>query len=233
MAGDSRGGVRRRVPALRWRAAWSSPIPIRPTGGTMAQPVVYRIAQACRQRRLATLRFNFRGVGGSLGTFSGTEEHRDVEAAAAFLRGRLASSGRRRDCPGRMTLPVALAGYSFGSIMAARAAAELGWVQGAGTGRLRGRVGGCCPPDTFERLAAFRGPVLAVCAENDELGPPEEVERVLRGLGLDFTLHVVEGADHFLEGRQREVGELVAAFLAEALAVESPKRLRILAGRTG
>ncbi len=32
-------------------------------GGTMAQPVVYRIAQACRQQGFASLRFNFRGVG--------------------------------------------------------------------------------------------------------------------------------------------------------------------------
>lgn len=189
--------------------------PYPPHGATMALPVVYRIAKSCRERRLATLRFNFRGVEGSLGTFSGTEEHRDVAAAAEFLRGRLA--GLDGDAvPGPNTLPVALAGYSFGSIMAARAAAGLGYV------RALALVGFAVdwsdvPLDTYERLVEFRGPVFALCAENDEIGYPERVERVLQQLGLDYTLGVVEGADHFLQGRHREAGERVADFLAEAL----------------
>ena len=73
------------------------------------------------------------------------------------------------------------------------------------------------PPDTLAKLGAFRGPVLAVCAEHDDLGYPEEVEAVLKRLGLDFRLAVVEGAGHFLEGRHREVGELVAGFFGEVL----------------
>jgi alpha/beta superfamily hydrolase len=185
-------------------------------GGTMAQPVVYRIGTACRERHLATLRFNFRGVGGSLGTYSGTEEYRDVEAAAAFLRGRMAAL-EGDAVPGPSTPPLALAGYSFGSIMAARAATGVEPVEALA---LVGFVvsWGELPRDTFAKLAAFRGPVLAVCAENDDLGYPEDVERVLKDLGLDFTLSVVEGAGHFLEGRHREVGERVAAFLGDALA---------------
>lgn len=190
--------------------------PYPPHGATMAQPVVYRIAKSCRQRRLATLRFNFRGVEGSLGAFSGTEEHRDVEAAAAFLAGRLASSDGD-PVSGPNTAPLALAGYSFGSVMAARAAAGA-----AVPVRALALVGFVVswaelPPDTFTRLAAYRGPVLAVCAENDDLGYPEDVERLLTELGLDFSLSVVEGAGHFLEGRHREVGKRVASFLAEAL----------------
>jgi alpha/beta superfamily hydrolase len=187
-------------------------------GGTMAQPVVYRIGTACRQRGLATLRFNFRGVGGSLGTYSGTEEYRDVEAAAAFLLGRMASLAGDA-APGPATPPLALAGYSFGSIMSARAAAELESVRALA---LVGFVVSMrdLPPDTFTKLAAFRGPVLAVCAENDDLGYPEDVERALTGLGLDLTMSVVDGAGHFLEGRHREVGERVASFLSQALALE-------------
>jgi uncharacterized protein len=187
-------------------------------GGTMAQPVVYRIARACRQRRLATLRFNFRGVGGSAGAFSGSEEYRDIEAAAAFLRGRLAALDGD-PVPGPHAAPLALAGYSFGSVMAARAAigpvpvkalALVGFVVSWGE----------LPRDTIAKLAAFRGRVLAVCAENDELGYPEEVGRALKGIGVDFTLSVVRGASHFFEGMQREVGERVATFLAEALGAE-------------
>jgi alpha/beta superfamily hydrolase len=185
------------------------------SGGTMSQPVVYRTAQACREKGLATLRFNFRGVGESLGAYSGTEEYRDVQSAAAFLRGQMAAlDGDAVPSPG--TPPLALAGYSFGSIMAASAAAEAGPVAALA---LIGFVTSWpeLPADTFARLAEYRGPVLAVCAEQDDLGYPEEVARVLKGLGLDFTVSVVKGAGHFLEGRQREVGETVAEFLAKEL----------------
>jgi alpha/beta superfamily hydrolase len=189
-------------------------------GGTMAQPVVYRTAQACREKGLATLRFNFRGVGESLGTFSGTEEHLDVQAAAAFLRGRMAAL-EGDAVPGPSTPPLGLAGYSFGSIMAARAAAEAGPVAALA---LIGFVTSWpeLPSDTFDRLRAYRGPVLAVCAENDDLGYPEEVERVLKALGIDFTMSVVERAGHLLEGRQREVGEIVAGFLAKEMSLGHP-----------
>ena len=186
------------------------------SGGTMAQPVVYRTAKACREKGLATLRFNFRGVGESLGTYSGTEEYRDVQAAAAFLRGRMAAL-EGDAVPGPGTPPLALVGYSFGSVMAARAAAEAGPVAAL---VLIGFVTSWpeLPADTFARLAEYRGPVLAVCAENDDLGYPGRGGAGAQGPGLDFTLSVVKGAGHFLEGRHREVGEIVAEFLARELS---------------
>jgi uncharacterized protein len=211
---------RRRYPCHRQRRAWgvvvAHPHPL--FGGTMVQPVVYRIAQACRRQGLATLRFNFRGVGGSLGSYSGTEEYRDVEAAAAFLRSRLATLDGDAVL-GPDTLPVALAGYSFGSIMAAKAAARAVPVRALA---LVGFVVSLAdlPSSTLSALAAFRGPVLAVCGENDDLAYPEDVERALERLGLDFTLSVVKGAGHFFEEKQREVGERVASFLRSALVLE-------------
>ena len=194
-------------------------------GGTMAQPVVYRVAKACRDRGLASLRFNFRGVGQSRGSYSGVDEYRDVQAAGAFLRGRLA--GAAGDAvPGPETPPLGLAGYSFGSLMAANAVGA-----GDGVGDLPVKALALiaflpdwpdAPPETYARLAGFTGPVLAVSAENDDLGYPEDVERMLRRLGLDFTMAVIEGAGHFLEGRHREVGDIVATFFAEKLALSRP-----------
>jgi alpha/beta superfamily hydrolase len=182
----------------------------------MAQPVVYRTAESCRQRGLASLRFNFRGVGQSRGTFSGTEEVRDVEAAAAFLSGKLAAS-QEDAVLGPRTLPVVMAGYSFGSVMVSRAAA--GIVPARALALIAFVVDwDGFPADTLSRLAAYRGPVLAVCAEHDEHGRPEEVARVLRSLDLDLRLEVVKGVGHFLEGRHREVGERVAIFFQEVLA---------------
>jgi hypothetical protein len=201
----------------------------------MAQPVVYRVAKACQERGLAALRFNFRGVGGSAGRYSGRDEYRDVEAALAFLRGRLAATGEgtagggaavagaaASAQPGGRRPVLAVAGYSFGSIMVAMAAGGkevpvdalvliafvVGW-EGS-------------PADLLTRLGGFRGPVLAVCGELDDLAPPLEVERALRELKLDYRLRVVAGAGHLFEGKQREVGELVGDFLAGVLRVRRP-----------
>jgi hypothetical protein len=202
-------------------AAWGGVVVAHPHplhGATMDQPVVYRTAQACRKRGLATLRFNFRGVGGSGGSYSGIDEYRDVEAAAGYLRGRLdaADGGLEAARPGR---PIALAGYSFGSIMAAMAA--VGKVPVQGLALIAFVVTWEDLPSVVERLAAFTGPVLALCGENDEIAPPEEVERVLSRMKLDFSLSIVDGADHFFAGAQREVGERVAAFLSDALGHRS------------
>jgi uncharacterized protein len=203
-------------------------------GGTMAQPLVYRVAEACRDRRMTTLRFNFRGVGKSGGTYSGSDEFRDVEAAVAYLRTQLprgltnalarsqiitpASSvlGSEADEDAAHDLsPVALVGYSFGSQMASAAAASSS-VQALALIALVVSTEHT-PALVLERLADFRGPVLAVCGEFDDVAPPREVEQVLRSLGLDFRITVVPRTGHFFEGLHREVGAMVAGFLENLL----------------
>ncbi len=190
-------------------------------GGTMAQPVVHRVARACRERGLASLRFNFRGVGQSEGRYSGSEEYRDVEAATAFLRGRLAAGGPASASGGRRP-PLGLAGYSFGSVMAA-VAAGAGEVPVQALALIALVVGWEeSPPGLLDGLARFQGPVLAVCGESDDLAPPDVVERALAGLKLDFRLVVVPGAGHLFEHKQQEVGERVAAFFADTLVGKRP-----------
>jgi alpha/beta superfamily hydrolase len=74
-------------------------------GGDMDSAVVLAVADACAGLGLATLRFNFRGVGGSRGSWDeGRGEQDDVRAALAHLRGLLGPPAR-----------LALAGYSFAS----------------------------------------------------------------------------------------------------------------------
>ncbi len=205
LTGELRGGV-----------VVAHPYP--PNGASMDLPVIQRVAKCCREVGYLSLRFNFRGVGASQGVFSGTDERHDVTAALGFMRERLtieqeADAGNG----GGAELPMGLAGWSFGSVMAARAAADSPDVRALA---LVGFVPGweLLPVDTLERLALYRGPILAVCAENDHISLPDEVERVFSGLGLDFKLEVIHGADHYLMGRQREVGDLVAGFFAKELA---------------
>jgi alpha/beta superfamily hydrolase len=179
-------------------------------GSTMAQPVVYRVAQACREQGFASLRFNFRGVERSRGHYSGTDEYRDVEAALSYLRGQLDDGTARRPRLG-------LAGYSFGSVMAA-VAAGAGAVQVDALALIALVVDWDeLAPGALDTLARFRAPVLALCGELDDLALPAVVERTLRGLGVDFRLTVMQGTGHLFEHKQREVGERVAAFFAETL----------------
>jgi uncharacterized protein len=81
-------------------------------GGRLDTPLVVALDRALAERGLSTLRFNFRGLGGSGGTpTGGLTEHADVHAAAAWLR----QHGVEQ---------LALVGYSFGALMAMRAVAE-------------------------------------------------------------------------------------------------------------
>lgn len=218
--GDARGGV-----------VLSHPHPL--MGGTMAQPVVYRCAEACRARQFATLRFNFRGVGQSGGSYSGHDEYRDVAAAAVYLRERLRrpsemrvtdedvgdgllNSGPAARSPFLSEGPLGLMGYSFGSVMSAIAANEV-------EASALALVGFVVASETFtpaaiDSLKTYAGSVLAVCGENDELAPPQAVDRALREAGVDYRLEIVRTTDHYFEGRQREVGEIVASFFAETLS---------------
>src|SRR5206468_10852 len=81
-------------------------------GGRMDTPLVIGLCDALAAAGLSTVRFNFRGLGGSGGVATGGHaEHADVRAVADWLRAAGAPS-------------VALVGYSFGALMAARALAR-------------------------------------------------------------------------------------------------------------
>lgn len=175
-------------------------------GSTMQQPVVHHVAKACRRRGLATLRFNFRGVGASEGAYNGLEEFRDVRAAAGFLRAQLPP-----------TVPISLAGYSFGAVMASLAVID---------GERAAALALVAFPVRwdefmlrwFEHFGEYGGPVIAVCGENDEIAPPAGVEAFLRGVGFDPTVVVVPGADHFFGGERDRFSEPIAEFLPKSSA---------------
>ncbi len=84
-------------------------------GGSMLTPVIMTAEQVCQEAGYTTLAFNFRGVGGSQGTYGeGRAETADVEGGLSFLEETLG---------GRPKLQ-AIVGYSFGSYVGARVAAS-------------------------------------------------------------------------------------------------------------
>ncbi len=88
--------------------------PLPTEGGTMHNKVVTIAARALRELGLDTVRFNFRGVGGSAGAFDeGNGETDDLCAVAGWARAQ------------RPGADLWLAGFSFGAYVALRAAAAL------------------------------------------------------------------------------------------------------------
>ncbi|MEO6137213.1 MAG: alpha/beta fold hydrolase [Luteimonas sp.] len=88
--------------------------PLPTEGGTMHNKVVTMAARALRELGIDTVRFNFRGVGASAGTFdNGDGEADDLRAVARWVRSERPDSA------------LWVAGFSFGAYVALRAADSL------------------------------------------------------------------------------------------------------------
>ncbi|HMD84248.1 MAG TPA: alpha/beta family hydrolase [Terriglobia bacterium] len=165
-------------------------------GGTMHNKVVFRAAKAALLSGLPTLRFNFRGVGKSVGTFTGGEgEKGDVGAALDYLATHF---------PG---WPVCLMGFSFGS--------WVGLAVGATDSRVSTLVGLGVPVGSlnFDFLRDVRKPKLIVQGTRDEFGPAAQVAELYDSLAEPKQIHWVQGADHFFAGKLDEVQETLQQFL--------------------
>jgi len=154
----------------------------------MHTKAVFRAAQALADGKIAALRFNFRGVGTSTGSYDqGIGEKEDVLAAVDWLEERH---------PG---LPLVVGGFSFGSMVAFGAAAE--------DPRVVALFGLGLPIRMYDYgfLADVRKPILVVQGEEDEFGSGPEVEPVVAALGSHVTLARIAGADHYFEGHIDEM----------------------------
>jgi alpha/beta superfamily hydrolase len=154
-------------------------------GGSMHSRVVHTVYRVLHAAGHPTLRFNFRGVGGSAGGYSGWNEERgDVAAAARYARERT----RRR--------ALWAAGFSFGAWVG------LQWaVEDEGAGRF---IALGLPVDhhTFEFLSRPPAPMLIVQGERDRYGSPAGVRALAERLRAHgpVEVRVVAGADHFFTG---------------------------------
>ena len=166
-------------------------------GGTMHNKVVFRAAKAFERLGYPTLRYNFRGVGRSAGSHAdGIGEAEDVRAALDWMA---------REHPG---VPLVHGGFSFGNAVGTPVAAADPRVD-----RLvcLGTPTGSFP---FDRLAAVVTPKLFVQGEHDEHGPLEALRAGLERVGRPWELVVVDGADHFFEGRLEEMQDAIVDYLA-------------------
>ena len=153
-------------------------------GGTMNNNVVYRLAKALVEGGVATLRFNFRGVGASTGEYDeGRGEEDDARDALAFLRAR------------HPTLPLWMAGFSFG----ARVGLSVGAWE-AGVSKLLG-VGLALKMFDYGFLATCGKPKAIIQASEDEYGGRDAIEAAVAGMAEPKRLWVVDGASHLFPGQ--------------------------------
>jgi alpha/beta superfamily hydrolase len=188
--------------APRAVAVFGHPHPLH--GGTMHTKALYRAAKSMPRIGVAALRFNFRGVGGSAGTFdAGPGEKEDFKAAIAFI------SERYPD------VPVWAAGMSFGSWIAMTAGAE--------DARVSLLLGIAPPVDRydFDALKTCTLPKFIIHGEADELISIKEVRKFYAQIPEPKELVTIEDANHLFEGKTSLVGEAVEDLLADFNTVKT------------
>ena len=165
-------------------------------GGDMDNPVVMAIAEAFSEKGATTLRFNFRGTGNSTGAFdNGTGEQEDIRAALDFLMDKGFQS-------------ITLAGYSFGARMNAAVVSK-----------------GCriedhimvSPPVavmSFDDIEQMPYTGLIVTGRNDEIAPPDLIEKHIQRWGISPRFDIIENCDHFYSGGLKKLRTLLTDYLS-------------------
>ena len=187
---DSPEGTPRRA------VVFAHPLPIK--GGTMHTKVVFQAAKALTRIVCVVLRFNFRGVGRSAGTWdNGRGEMDDYRAAVDFV------SARYPD------LELWAAGFSFGSYIAMTA--------GADDDRICTLIGIAPPVNRYDFSIAKRStkPKFIIHGEADELIPLKQVREFYAQLADPKELVEIDRTNHLFDGQVGEVAEALEDLLAD------------------
>ena len=183
-------------------AVFGHPLPIE--GGTMHTKALYQAAKAMPRIGVAALRFNFRGVGRSVGTFdAGPGEKEDFKAAIDYVSERFPD------------LPIWAAGMSFGSWIA--------MTVGAQDSRVSLLLGIAPPVDRydFDVLRTCTLPKFIIHGESDELISIKEIRKFYSQIPEPKELVTIEDANHLFEGKTSLVGEAVEDLLADFNTVKA------------
>jgi len=187
-------------PSTAPRAAVVFAHPLPTHGGTMHTKAVYQGTKGLVRAGCVVLRFNFRGVGQSEGTFdAGAGEKEDFAAALDYMAAKY---------PG---LPLWAAGFSFGSWIALET--------GAADPRVTALIG-IAPPVTkmgydFANTRVSTKPKFFVQGESDDICPIEDMWKFYGALPEPKELVVIDMADHLFDGHTTEVGEALEDLLKD------------------
>jgi alpha/beta superfamily hydrolase len=173
-------------------------------GGTLHNKVVFHTMKALNGFGFPVLRFNFRGTGLSLGEHDdGRGEVDDVRTALGWLAH-------------EFHLPLIFAGFSFGAAVGLQAACP--------DARVKAVIAVGLPVTAVDDRAYDFGflqncakPKLFVSGGRDQFGPREQLQALAESLPEPRKLVLIEGADHFFEGRLRELREAIETWVREVV----------------
>jgi alpha/beta superfamily hydrolase len=180
------------------RAAVAFAHPHPQQGGTMNTKAVYRATKALASIGCVVLRFNFRGVGASEGTWDdGVGELADYEAALDYMAARYPD------------VELWAAGFSFGAWVAL--------TTGATDERVSLLLGIAPAIDAydFSAVKVSTKPKFFIHGERDELIPLKRMYEFYAQLPEPKELVVIDAADHLFDGKVLEVGDAVEELLAD------------------
>lgn len=186
------------APVSEPRAAVVFAHPLPTQGGSMHTKVVFQSAKALARIGCVVLRFNFRGVGMSAGTWdNGRGELDDYKAALAYMAGTY---------PG---LELWAAGFSFGSYIATTA--------GADDDRVCALIAIAPPVDKYEFASVKMSakPKFIVHGERDELISLKLVRHFYAQLHEPKELIEIDRANHLFDGQASEVGDALVDLLED------------------
>ncbi|MGB9195785.1 MAG: alpha/beta fold hydrolase [Terriglobales bacterium] len=180
-------------------------------GGTLHNKAVFHAMKALNSFGFPVLRFNFRGTGLSEGEHAnGIGEVDDVRTALEWLER-------------EFQLPIIFAGFSFGAAVGLRAAYNDDHVPAL---IALGLPAVSIPSEQgeartykFEFLRECMKPKLFVSGARDQFAPPGKLEALVSTFAEPKKLVRVEAADHFFEGRLKEMRSEVEGWIrAEGFA---------------
>ena len=198
LGGVNADGLVERGRAAGVRAAVVLAHPHPQYGGSMHTKVVYQAAKAFARIGCAVLRFNFRGVGTSEGSWDeGRGEMDDFRAAVGFMRGQYPD------------IHLWAAGMSFGAWVAMTVGAD---EPAAST------LIGIAPPVSrldFEKVRGSDKPKFFIQGERDELCPLKDLQEFYARAHDPKELAVIDAADHLFDGKVLEVGDAIEDLLGD------------------
>src|SRR5262245_64595072 len=149
-------------------------------GGSMENPVVSEIAYGLYKAGVASLRFNWRGVGASQGRVTGDWAAAEEDYVAAL-----------EQVAATLPPPVVASGYSFGAATALRI--------GLRDARVSELILVAPPGGMGEKLSVedFRGPIHVIAGGRDELAPLDQLSAPLEGLP-NADPDILPNGDHIL-----------------------------------
>ncbi len=167
-------------------------------GGTMHTKAVYWSAKALTRIGCAVLRLNFRGTGGSEGSFDGgAGERDDFGAAVDFMAARYEAA------------PLWAAGMSFGS--------WVGLTAGARDPRVSALIGVATPVSHYDfgEVALSPKPKFFVHGERDEVSSLKDIRAFYARAAEPKELAIIDAADHVFDGKVSDVADAIEDLLGD------------------